>query len=163
MDEESEDTMPRPALAIEADRRCGYPQPFRDRVGPWCRRELGDAFGLTTLGVSHEVLQPGSRSSVGHWHTRNDEFVWVLEGELVLHLGGREHLLHAGDCVGFKAGRPSAHHLENRSMRPAVYLAAGSRMEDDVAHYPDDDLVLEYHDAGRSWRHKDGTRYLDGF
>ena len=130
-----------------------YDVPCRDRV----RRALGDAAGLTQFGVNLLHLPPSAWSSQRHWHSAEDEFVWVLQGEVVLVTGDREEILRAGDCAGFKAGDPNGHHLQNRSDQPALILEVGSRRPDeDVAEYPDIDL--RYSTAAGDM-HRDGTPY----
>ena len=140
----------------------GYPEPFHSRMGQAHWRALGDAFGLTQFGVSHETLAPGAQSSVRHWHTLADEFVLVLAGELVLRRNDGEHTLQAGMCVGFPAGAADAHHLVNRSARPASFVVVGSRVAGDSAFYPDDDLAIFQREQGRAFVHKDGTPYDKG-
>ncbi len=115
-------------------------------AGSW--RALGDAFGLTQFGFNLETLEPGAQSSVRHWHTLADEFVYLLEGELVLRAGDGEHTLRPGMCAGFKAGDRNAHHLVNRSDRPARFIVVGTRVPGDHAHYPDDDLAWFRTEAG---------------
>jgi uncharacterized cupin superfamily protein len=118
---------------------------------------LGDAAGLTQFGVNLLHLPPSAWSSQRHWHSAEDEFVWVLEGEVVLVTEDGEEILRAGDCAGFKAGDPNGHHLQNRSNQPALILEVGSRRPDeDVAEYPDIDL--RYSTAAGDM-HKDGTPY----
>jgi uncharacterized cupin superfamily protein len=134
----------------------GYPPPYDAPCGKRARQALGDAAGLDQFGVNLLRLPPGSWSSQRHWHTAEDEFLWVLEGEVVLVTDRGEELLRPGDCAGFKAGVADGHHLQNRSERPAVILEVGSRRPDqDVTEYPDIDLRWE--PAGRV--HKDGTPY----
>ena len=133
----------------------GYPPPYdlpcRERV----RHALGEAAGLTQFGVNLQRLPPGSWSSQRHWHTAEDEFVWIVEGEVVLVTDAGEEVLRAGDCAGFKAGEADGHHLQNRSGRTAVLLAIGSRRPgQDIAHYPDIDLRWSEADGDT---HKDGT------
>ena len=118
-----------------------YPKPYdapcRDRV----RQALGDAAGLTQFGVNLLHLPPGAWSSQRHWHSAEDEFVWILEGQVVLVTESREEILRAGDCAGFKAGDPKGHHLQNRSDHPALILEVGSRRpREDVTEYSDIDL-----------------------
>lgn len=134
----------------------GYPPPYdvpcRERV----RQALGDAVGLDQFGVNLLRLPAGSWSSQRHWHTAEDEFLWVLEGEVVLVTDRGEQVLRPGDCAGFKAGVADGHHLQNRSGHPALILEVGSRRPDqDVTEYPDIDLRWE--PAGRT--RKDGTPY----
>lgn len=110
--------------------------PCRDRH--WLR--LGDAAGLTRFGVNLVTLEPGVWSSQRHWHTHEDEFVYVLEGELVLVTDAGETPLRAGDCAGFKAGVRDGHHLVNRSDRPARFLVVGNRDDADHGEYSDIDM-----------------------
>jgi uncharacterized cupin superfamily protein len=135
----------KPALephTVEAVVRSGYPEPYRSRVLPREKRRLGDALGLTRIGINHTTLPPGKESSMRHWHTREDEFVYVLEGEVVLRTGAGEQLLSAGMCAGFPAGAEDGHQLVNRSARPAVYLEISNRDAADTAHYADPDVDL---------------------
>jgi uncharacterized cupin superfamily protein len=118
----------------------GYPEPFRSRVLPREKRALGDATGLTKIGINLTTLLPGKESSVRHYHTLEDEFVFVLEGEVVLRTDEGEQTLVAGMCAGFPAGTTNGHHLVNRSNRPARYLEISNRDPADTAEYPDDDL-----------------------
>jgi uncharacterized cupin superfamily protein len=130
-----------------------YDLPCRERV----RHALGEAAGLTQFGVNLQRLPPGSWSSQRHWHTAEDEFVWVIEGEVVLVTDAGEEVLRMGDCAGFKAGEADGHHLQNRSAQAAVLLAIGSRRpEKDIADYPDIDLRWSMADGDT---HKDGTPY----
>uniref|UniRef100_B0T133 Cupin 2 conserved barrel domain protein n=1 Tax=Caulobacter sp. (strain K31) TaxID=366602 RepID=B0T133_CAUSK len=136
----------------------GYPPPFDAPCAGRQRWKLGDAAGLTQFGVNLMRLPPGQWSSQRHWHSAEDEFVWVVEGEVVLVEDGRETVLRAGDCAGFKAGVESGHHLQNRSDKVAVLLEMGSRRPDrDTCTYSDIDMVAR---AGEDvYRHKDGTPY----
>jgi uncharacterized cupin superfamily protein len=103
--------------------------------------QLGKAVGLTQFGVNHLTLDPGSISSLRHWHEGEDEFVYVLSGNLVLIDDAGEHALTAGSFVGFPAGRPNAHHLANRSEAPASFLVVGTRkVGRETVHYPDDPI-----------------------
>jgi uncharacterized cupin superfamily protein len=138
---------------------CGYPESFHSRMGVAAWRGLGDHFGLTQFGVSHETLAPGAQSSVRHWHTLSDEFVLVTEGQLVLRTDDGEFVLGQGMCIGFKAGERNAHHLVNRSTSQAKFIVVGSRIPGDCAFYPDDDLAIFNAEEGRVWVHKDGRRY----
>jgi uncharacterized cupin superfamily protein len=139
--------------------RSGYPAPYRSRVLPREKRGLGDAFGLTRIGINQSTLLPGKESSMRHWHTREDEFVYVLEGEVVLRSGAGEQRLTAGMCAGFAAGVEDGHQLVNRSDRPAVYLEISNRDAEDTALYADADVDLMWsppHARGRFTR-RDGT------
>jgi len=118
----------------------GYPEPFATRVAGRERRALGDVFGLTNFGVNLTRLPPGCMSALRHTHMREDELIYVLEGEPVLVTNSGETALHPGMCAGFKAGSGDAHHLVNRSGRDAVYLEIGDRNLGDTVIYPDDDL-----------------------
>jgi uncharacterized cupin superfamily protein len=122
-------------------------------------RALGDHFGITQFGFNLETLQPGAQSSVRHWHTLSDEFIYVVQGELVLRSNDGECVLSPGMCVGFKAGDRNAHHLVNRSAAEARFIVVGTRVPGDTAFYPDDDLAWFRTEAGRVAVHKDGTPY----
>jgi uncharacterized cupin superfamily protein len=138
----------------------GYPEPFRSRVLPREKRALGDAFGLTTLGVNLTTLPPGKESSMRHFHTLEDEFVFVLEGEVVLNTDEGEQVLTAGQCAGFKAGTPNGHQLVNRGDRPARYLEVSNRDPADTATYPDVDLAYgKSPDGSHRFTRKDGSSY----
>ncbi len=147
-----------PADVADA-RGSGYPQPFRSRMGERARKRLGDAAGLTRLGVNLVTLAPGAQSALRHWHTLEDEFVYVLEGELALVTDGGEQTLTAGMCAGYRAGTRDGHHFVNRGTQPARYLEIGNRVDGDNALYPDDDLMWCEDDAGVFAAHKDGRRY----
>lgn len=134
-----------------------YPAPFHEPVAARTRQRLGDAAGLTQFGVNRLVLAPGAWSSQRHWHTREDEFVIVLEGEVVLVTDAGEQVLRSGECAGFPANQANGHHLINRGDQPAVCLEVGSRLDQDSAYYPDIDLV---YDGDRDvFAHRDGTPY----
>jgi uncharacterized cupin superfamily protein len=138
----------------------GYPEPFRSRVLPREKRALGDALGLTKVGVNLTTLPPGKESSMRHFHTREDELVFVLEGEVVLRTDEGEQLLTAGMCAGFPAGSTNGHQLVNRSDRPVRYLEVSNRDPEDIAAYSDDDLAYGKAPDGRVvFTHKDGSPY----
>jgi uncharacterized cupin superfamily protein len=138
----------------------GYPEPFRSRVLPREKRSLGDALGLTKIGVNLTTLPPGKESSMRHFHTREDEVVFVIEGEVVLRTDEGEQVLTAGMCAGFPAGSKNGHQLVNRSDRPARYLEISNRDPEDSAAYPDVDLAYRKGPDGRAiFTHKDGTPY----
>jgi len=147
-----------PDAAAEV-RASGYPQPFKSRMGDRAKRRLADACGLTKLGVNLVTLGPGGQSALRHWHTLEDEFVYVLEGEVVLVTDAGEQVLKSGTCAGYPAGKRDAHHFINRSTRPARYLEIGPRLDGDTAFYPDDDLMWIETEAGSVPAHKDGRRY----
>lgn len=151
-----------PTIAIDAvPERTGssYPGPFRAAVAGRRKRALGDAAGLTNFGVNLVTLEPGAASSHRHWHTKQDELVWVLSGEVVLVTDAGERVMTPGMCAGFPAGRPDGHHLVNRSDRDAVYLEVGDRTPGDEADYPDVDLLLRIVDGKPAFLHKDGSPY----
>jgi len=154
-----------PALApanVPPRSTSGYPEPFRSRVLPREKRALGDALGLTKIGINLTTLPPGKESSMRHYHTREDEFVFVLEGEVVLRTDEGEQLLTAGTCAGFPAGTTNGHHLVNRSDRPARYLEISNRDREDTAEYPDVDLAYSKTAEGAVFSHKDGSPYEKG-
>lgn len=136
-----------------------YPQPFAARVNGREKRPLGDLFGLTNFGVNQTRLQPGAISALRHAHSKQDEFVYVLSGELVLVTDEGRTVLAAGMCAGFKAGTGNAHALVNESTQEAVYLEVGDRTPGDEAVYPDDDLAARLHEGRWVFLHKDGTPY----
>jgi uncharacterized cupin superfamily protein len=140
--------------------KTGYPPPFAARVAGRDKRPLGDQFGLANFGVDLTRLAPGAQSALRHAHERQDEFIYILEGEPTLVLNRGEVALGPGMCAGFRAGSGDAHHLINRSDRPVVYLEIGDRSAGDGVVYPDDDLAANAGPDGR-WRfvHKDGTPY----
>ncbi len=133
----------------------GYPLPFRLASSKRQKRALGDAAGLTQFGVNLTRLPPGEWSAQRHWHSHEDELVYVIEGELVLITQAGEERLGPGDCAAFRAGVADGHHLVNRSGADAVYLEVGGRSEDDACHYPDVDMHL----TSAGFAHKDGTLY----
>ena len=126
-------------------------------MGDRVKRRLGDACGLTHFGVNVVTLGPGGQSALRHWHTLEDEFVYVLEGTVVLVTDAGEQELRAGDCAGYPAGTGDGHHMINRSGAPARYLEIGNREQADEAFYPDDDL--QYAKNGDGYTHKDGRPY----
>ena len=135
----------------------GYPPPY----GAPCQArrgvKLSDAAGLTQIGVNRMHLPPGTWSSQRHWHAAEDEFIYVLQGEVVLVTDSGEELLVAGDCAGFKAGDPDGHHFQNRSDAEAVLLQVGRRDPGHLCDYPDIDLRLP--EGATSYHHKDGRPY----
>ena len=147
------------AADVPERRGSTYPEPYAARMGDRAKRRLGDALGLTRFGVNLVTLAPGARSALRHWHTLEDEFVYVLEGEVVLVTDGGEQVLRAGACAGYPAGSRDAHQLVNRSGSPARYLEVGNRIDGDNAFYPDDDLMWCEDQNGVYAAHKDGRRY----
>jgi uncharacterized cupin superfamily protein len=161
-DEARAGTPPLAFVAAEAEPRrkpSNYPEPFASRMSGRLKRPLGDAFGLRNFGVNQTVLAPGAISALHHVHSRQDEFIYVLEGEPTLVTDAGEMQLHPGMVAGFPAGG-WAHHLENRTQRDCTILEVGDRSEGDTASYPRDDLQAVLGADGR-WRfaRKDGTEY----
>lgn len=154
-------TIPIAIKAADAPARTkpsNYPEPFASRMKGRTKRPLGDLFGLSNFGVNLTTLAPGAVSALQHRHSRQDEFVFILEGEAVLVTGETETLLRPGMCAGFKAGGVS-HHLENRSGAPVTYLEIGDRTPGDEVSYPADDLVGTLGPNGWIFHRKDGTPY----
>lgn len=148
------------ASAAPRQQTSNYPEPFASRMAGRVKRPLGDPFGLTNFGVNLTTLAPGAVSSLRHAHSRQDELVYILEGEATLVNSAGETVLRPGMVAGFKAGSFDAHHLVNRSERDVVYIEVGDRAARDTVTYPDDDIVAALGSDGR-WRyvHKDGRRY----
>lgn len=154
-----------PSVAVDASavpprtRPSNYPEPFARRMAGREKRALGDLFGLRNFGVNLTRLAPGAQSALLHRHSRQDEFVFILEGEPTLVLETGEVSLKPGMCAGFPSGG-GAHHLVNRADRDAVYLEIGDRMEGDEASYPQDDLEARLDPEGRwIFTRKNGQPY----
>ena len=147
------------ALDVAARTTTIYPPPYAATVAGRAKRALGDQFGLSQFGVNLTVLAPGSSSAERHWHEKEDEFIFILEGEVVLIDDDGEHLLTPGMCAGFKAGDPNAHKLVNRSSLPVTLLEIGTRSDVDRAHYPEADMAAEKIDGKFRITRKDGTAY----
>ena len=143
--------------AVPIRRGSGYPAPFDVPCAARTRRRLGDAGGLHDFGVNLMTLPPGGWSSQRHWHSDEDEFVYVLEGELTLVEDGSETLLRAGDCAAFPKGTGNGHHLQNRSSVLAVYLEVGSRNPSDLTTCSDIDMMSS--NADGTFVRRDGTPY----
>jgi uncharacterized cupin superfamily protein len=158
----SEQEIPTAAVAAEVPPRVAktiYPEPFAARVEGREKRVLGDLFGLQNFGVNLTRLAPGAMSALRHAHTKQDEFVYVLEGTPTLHTDEGAQTLAPGMCAGFRAGTGNAHHLVNESTQDVVYLEIGDRTTGDSAVWPDDDLLLVEMDGKRKLVHRDGTPY----
>ena len=138
-----------------------YPPPFDEPCRARERKRLGDAAGLSQFGVNLLRLPPGAWSSQRHWHTGEDEFVYVVSGEIVLVTDGGEETLRAGDAAGFKAGDRNGHCLQNRSNSDAAVLEIGSRVPDSGAYYPDIDMVAPPGGQPAQYTHRDGTPYRE--
>ena len=136
-----------------------YPEPFASRMAGRVKHPLGDLFGLTNFGVNLTRLAPGAVSALRHAHTRQDEFILVLEGNPTLVTDAGETRLAPGMCAGFKAGTGDAHQLRNDGTDEAVYLEVGDRTPGDSASYPDEDLQAVMGTGGWRFLHKDGQPY----
>src|SRR5688572_5197436 len=149
------------AEAAGRARKSVYPEPLAARVGGRIKRPLGDLFGLTIFGVNLTTLKPGAMSALRHAHTKQDEFIYIVEGHPVLVTDEGETQLKPGMCAGFKAGTGNAHHLINRGQKDVIYLEIGDRTPGDSASYPDDDLITVKSEDGKSrvFTRKDGTPY----
>ncbi|MDF3019767.1 MAG: putative sugar oxidoreductase [Steroidobacteraceae bacterium] len=159
-------SLKKPALdprSLEARSSSGYPEPYRSRVLPREKRALGDALGLKTIGINQTILPPGKESSMRHWHTHEEEFVYVLSGEVVLITDAGEQVLKAGMCAGFPAcddaRKGDGHQLVNRSDQAAVYLEVSNRDPRDTAHYSDVDLLFHGVNAAVRFTRKDGSAF----
>jgi uncharacterized cupin superfamily protein len=152
--------MPRIDIAsVQVEELTGYPEPYRSVVAGRLRQRLGNVVGLDQFGVNLTRLQPGAQSAQRHWHAAEDEFVFVVDGTLVLCEDDGETILKAGDAAGFKAGVANGHCLINRSTQDAVYLEIGTRAGRDEVDYPDIDLRLRKDQNGVSYTHKSGEPY----
>ena len=152
--------MPKIDIAnLETDSKTRYPEPFRQIVLGRVRKRLGNAAGLTQFGVNLTTLKPGAASAQRHWHAAEDEFVYLLAGEVVLCEDGGEVVMGPGDAAGFKAGVANGHCLINRSERDAVYLEVCTRAARERAEYPDIDLRAERDESGMRYLHKSGEPY----
>jgi len=146
-------------LSLEPRTSSGYPEPYRSRVLPREKRQLGEALGLKSIGINHTLLPPGKESSMRHWHTHEEEFIYVLSGEVVLRTDAGEQLLRAGTCAGFPLGSRDGHQLINRGKEPAVYLEISNRDENDRAFYSDVDLQYNGANAAVKFTRKDGSNF----
>ncbi len=144
---------------LPIDSRTGYPPPYDRLVVGRERKRLGNAAGLDQFGVNLTTLKPGAASALRHWHEREDEFVYMIEGELVLIENEGVTVLRPGDAAGFKANVSNGHHLVNRSDRPAIYLEIGTRSAHERAYYSDVDLQVVRDDGGMRYTHKNGEPY----
>jgi uncharacterized cupin superfamily protein len=152
--------MPKIDIAsLPVDEATNYPDPFHKPIEGRSRKRLGNALGLTQFGVNLTMLAPGAWSSQRHWHANEDEFIYVLEGELVLREDHGETVLGPGDCAGWKANGRVGHCLVNRGDRRAVYLEIGTRAPFETAVYPDIDMRAERDKTGMRYLHKNGEPY----
>lgn len=136
-----------------------YPEPFKSRVATRRKQRLGDALGLKNYGVNLTTIPPGAVSALRHWHTHEDEFIYIVRGELTLVTNDGEQRLAPGTCAGFPAGKADGHYLVNRTNQDATYLEVGDRRPEDAVTYPDDDIAGRATPQGRRFTRKDGTPY----
>ena len=146
------DVPPRAAVSF-------YPEPFATRMIGRQKRPLGDLFGLKNFGVNLTRLAPNAMSALRHAHTKQDEFVYVVQGEPTLRTNQGSLRLAPGMCVGFPAGTGNAHHLHNETTEEVLYLEIGDRTAGDAVDYPDDDIRLVREEGKLKFLHKDGTPY----
>lgn len=146
--------------AIPSKTGTTYPASFQHRVKGRSRQLVGEAAGLKNFGVNLTRLEPGAQSSLRHWHSAQDEFIYVVQGELTLVTNEGKQILSAGDMAGFAAGVANGHHLINHSRQMAIYLEVGDRSTPDRAHYPDEDLAcVQTADGRKRFEHKNGEPY----
>lgn len=146
-------------LDVKGFRGVNYPKPFNAGFEKRIKRRLGDVFGLTQFGVNLVTLEPGAMSTQRHWHHREDEFVYVLEGKPTLETNAGETQLSPGMAAGFPAGEPNGHHLVNKSNETVLYLEIGTRSPVEDAVYSDVDMEAKKVDGKYRITHKDGTPY----
>ena len=154
----------RPVAIVAADapprtKPTNYPEPFASRMAGRLKRPLGDLFGLANFGVNLTRLAPGAVSALRHAHTKQDEFVYILEGRPTLHTDEGKTRLAPGMCAGFKAGTGNGHHLVNETNEDVVYLEIGDRTPGDEGSYPDDDIHAALVDGKWKFTRKDGSVY----
>jgi len=137
----------------------GYPEPYKNRVAGRHRKRLGDAAGLKNFGVNLTRLDPGAESSMRHWHAKQDEFIYVIEGEVTLVTNSGRQKLTPGMAAGFPAGKADGHQLVNETGKPVLYLEIGDRTPDDGAIYSDVDMAARMVDGKWVFTHKDGSPY----
>ena len=147
------------ATAVSPRRGSGYPHPFAVPCAGRVKHALGDAFALKQYGVNLVTLPPGTWSSQRHWHSGEDEFVYILEGRPTLVTDAGRTPLAPGMCAGFPAGEANGHHLVNDTDAPVTYLEVGTRRADDDVDYPDIDMQIRGRGAGGTFARKDGTPY----
>jgi uncharacterized cupin superfamily protein len=155
---------PRPVALRAADaplraKASNYPEPFASRMKGREKQPLGDLFGLANFGVNLTRLKPGAQSALRHAHTKQDEFVYILEGRPTLVTDAGRTPLAPGLCAGFKAGTGDAHHLLNETAEDVVYLEIGDRAPGDAGVYPDDDIEARLVEGRWAFTHKDGRPY----
>jgi uncharacterized cupin superfamily protein len=157
-----ESNTPAAIVAAQAPPRAkpsNYPAPFAARMAGREKRPLADLFGLSNFGVNLTRLAPGASSALRHAHSRQDEFIYILQGQPVLRTDSGETQLAPGMCTGFKAGTGNGHHLLNRTGEDVIYLEVGDRSAGDSVAYPDDDIQAVVVDGQWQFAHKDGKPY----
>ncbi len=146
--------------SVPVSQGTGYPAPFKAAVAGRSRQRVGNAAGLTNFGVNLTTLAPGAQSALRHWHSHQDEFIYVVSGELTLVTDSGANLLTPGMMAAFPAGLANGHHVINRSEAISTYLEIGDRTPGDQAAYPDDDLLaLSKEEGGYYFTHRNGTPY----
>jgi uncharacterized cupin superfamily protein len=158
----AESSGPIAVVAIQAPLRkrpSVYPEPFASRMSGRAKQPLGDLFGLTNFGVNLTRLKPSGVSALRHAHSKQDEFIYILEGTPTLVTDEGEIQLSPGLCAGFKAGSGNAHHLVNKSANDVLYLEVGDRTPGETVTYPDDDIQGVQIDGKFQFARKDGRRY----
>jgi len=141
------------------DQHSTYPEPFASMIKGRTKRRLGDFFNLSNFGVNLTHLEPGAISALRHSHSKQDEFIYILEGNPTLHTDDGKSKLTPGMCAGFMAGSGNGHQLINESDKEVIYLEIGDRTPGDTGSYPDDDLQAAMTESGWQFSHKDGTPY----
>ena len=153
----------KPVVAADAPpraKRSLYPEPYYSRMAGREKQTLGDLFGLTNFGVNRTTIRPGGTSALRHWHTKQDEFVYIVSGTATLVTDEGETSMPAGTCMGFKAGTANGHMLANRGDVDMVYLEIGDRTPGDAVTYPDDDIQAAMNADGQwVYSHKDGRPF----
>lgn len=147
------------ALDLPARTTTIYPAPYAAALEGRTKRALGDIFNLTQFGVNLTTLAPGASSALRHWHESEDEFVYILEGEVTLVDDAGEQPLTPGMCVGFKAAVPNGHKLVNNSTAPCIFLEVGTRSDGERVHYPDADMLAVKVDGKFRVTRKDGSAF----
>lgn len=158
----NEKNIPVAVVAAEVSPRSkpsNYPAPFAARMAGRDKRALGDVFALSNFGVNLTRLAPGAGSALRHAHSRQDEFIYILQGHPTLFTNAGETQLSPGMCAGFKAGTGNANQLLNHTEEEIVYLEIGDRTAGDSVIYPDDDLQATMANGAWQFTHKDGTPY----
>ena len=158
----SQETRPIAIKASDAPARTkpsNYPEPFASRMAGRQKRPLGDLFGLTNFGVNLTRLAPNAVSALRHAHSKQDEFIYILQGHPTLHTDEGCTQLSPGMCAGFKANTGNGHNLSNETSEDVLYLEIGDRTPGDEGSYPDDDLKALLEDGKWKFVHKDGTPY----